>query len=300
MPFSFRVATFNVGGVEKTFDHINPGTHHSRLHALDLTIRHVNADVLCLQEVTQYIDADGVNHSLADQINAAGNYQHAFFGKTVSMENDMQVKKDIMVRGIFKDWWNWTMGNAIHSRISFARLGDPNKSGIPRNIPVFRPIFYEGNRDTDPRSVLLTRLKEPPFPFVAALHLTTLVGERLPDLILHRDKKARQMRSKQIANFLDLVYEHILQKRHPLILMGDFNAVEDESCIQLLYKSTPGFIRLTPDNDGPTHPKVDRAIDHIFFFPSERLVNYACWIENKEQARRASDHLPVVADLEIE
>lgn len=298
-PLELKVATLNIGGAEKTFDDFIHNTHQSRLQALELLINYLDADVLCLQEVTQYVDADGIAHRLMDQINTAGNYQHSFFGKTVSMETDLQVKKDMMVKGIFMDWWNWAMGNAIHSRIPFARLGDPIRNGIPRNIPIFRPIFYEGNRDTDPRSVLLTRLKQSPFPFLATLHLTTLVDERPPGVIPHRDKKARQMRVQQISRFIDLVRVHILDKREPLILTGDFNAMEDENCLANLLNSAPGFIRLIPENDGYTHPAVEKAIDHIFFFPQERLVDYACRIEHSELSRRASDHLPVVANLEI-
>ena len=41
------------------------------------------------------------------------------------------------------------------------------------------------------------------------------------------------------------------------------------------------------------------AIDHIFFFPRERLLNYSCRIETSDLSKRASDHLAVVADLQI-
>jgi hypothetical protein len=252
-----------------------------------------------LQEVTQYIDADGINHSLMDVVDKAGNYPHAFFGTIVSMETHMQVKKDVMVKGIFNDWWNWSMGNAIHSRLPFARLGDSTRAGVPRNIPIFRPPAYEGNRDTDPRYVLLTRLKEAPFPFIATLHLTTLIGERPPEIIPNKNKQAQQVRLQQISRFLDLVRVHIVEQNQPLILTGDFNATEDEASIVHLLEAQPGFVRLQPENDGPTHPELPRAVDHIFFYPQARLVNYTCRIESGQLGRRASDHLPVVADLQI-
>ncbi|MFU8826803.1 MAG: endonuclease/exonuclease/phosphatase family protein [Brevefilum sp.] len=296
---NLRVATLNIGGGQKTFDEFSNDTQHSRLEALDLLVKRLDADVLCLQEVTQYVDADGMTHSLMDLIDRAGNYRHAFFGKIVSMESDMQIKKDIMVKGIFRDWWNWSMGNAIHSRLPFARLGETNRSGLPRNIPVFRPLAYEGNRDTDPRYVLLTRIKEAPYPFLSTLHLTTMVGERPPDIVPHKREQAQKMRLKQISLFLDLVRAFILEQEEPLILTGDFNATEDEPAIQHLLESQPGFVRLRPENDGPTHPDLPRALDHIFFYPRSRLVDYTCWIESNELSRRASDHLPVVADLQI-
>jgi len=294
-----RVATLNIGGGEKTYEEFTNDTQQSRQEALDLLVRRLDADILCLQEVTQYIDADGMTHSLMDVIDKAGNYPHAFFGKIVSMETDMQVKKDVMVKGIFSDWWNWSMGNAIHSRQPFARLSDTARSGLPRNIPLFRPLAYEGNRDTDPRSVLLTRLKHAPHPFICNLHLTTLVGERPPDVIPLKREKAHQMRTQQINRFLDLTRNFILAKNEPLILAGDFNATEDEAAIQHLLDGHPDFVRLRPENDGPTHPDLPGAVDHIFFYPRTRLVNYTCLIESGEISRRATDHLPVVADLEI-
>jgi endonuclease/exonuclease/phosphatase family metal-dependent hydrolase len=296
---NLRVATLNIGGGEKTFEEFTHDTQQSRLKALEMLIKHLDADLLCLQEVSQYVDADGVNHNMMDNINNAGNYPYAYFGKTVSMETHMQVKKDVMLKGIFNDWWNWSKGNAIHARVPFARLGDPNRSGLPRNIPIFRPLAYEGNRDTDPRAALLTRLKEAPFPFVSALHLTTLVGERPPDESADKKNEAHLIRFQQISRILDLVQANIIDKKEPLIVAGDFNAMQDEYSIKHLLESAPGLMRLVPENDGPTHPDVERAVDHIFFYPRERLVGYTCRIETSDLSRRTSDHLPVVADLEI-
>jgi endonuclease/exonuclease/phosphatase family metal-dependent hydrolase len=295
-----RVATFNISGGEKTFENVSQDTLHGRREALEIMVRRLDADLLCVQEVSQYIDADGVTHSLMDLINQAGNYDYSFYGKTVSMETHMQVKKDVMVQGIFNDWWNWSKGNAIHARLPFARLGDSTRPGVPRNIPLFQPRSYEGNRDTDPRFALLTRLKQPPFPFVSTLHLTTLIGERPPQILKNKVEKSHLMRYQQIRRFLDLVRDHILQENAPLILMGDFNAPADEFCISHLLESESGFVRLRPENDGPTHPRLEKAIDHIFFYPGDRLQSYECWIETGDLSRRASDHLPVVADIQFD
>ena len=296
---NLRVVTLNIGGGEKTFEDFPFATQQSRQKALSMLVSRLDADVLCLQEVSQYVNADGRTHSLMDNINHAGKYDYAFYGKTVSMETDMQVKKDVMVKGIFNDWWNWSKGNAIHARMPFARLSDPSRPGLPRNISIFRPLAYEGNRDTDPRSVLLTRLKEAPFPFISTLHLTTLVGERHPDPSPLKVKEAHLMRFQQVNRFLDLVRHHIVERNEPLILAGDFNATEDEYCITHLLDTVPGLVHLQPENNGPTHPALDNAVDHIFFYPRERLVQYNCQIDTSDLSRRASDHLPVVADLEI-
>jgi len=294
-----RIATLNISGGEKTFEEFPQNSQQARLEALELLIKRLNADVLCLQEVSQYIDADGVTHNLMDPINRAGGYDYSYYGKTVSMETHMQVRKEIMVRGIFNDWWNWSKGNAIHSRHPFSRLGEPDHPGVPRNIPLYQPSAYEGNRDTEPRYALLARLKEPPNPFVATLHLTTLIGERQPKVKKNTIEKSHLMRHQQMSQFLDLVKNHILERDEPLVLTGDFNATRDEFCIVRLLEAYDGFIRLTPGNDVPSHPGVDKAIDHIFFYPRERLIDYKCRVEAGELSRRSSDHLPVVADLRI-
>ncbi len=294
-----RVATLNISGGEKTFEEFSHDTQNSRKEALNILIKRLNATLLCLQEVSRHVDADGAAFSLMEEINHAGSYDYSFFGETLSMENHMQVKKDVMVAGIFKDWWNWSKGNAIHAKYPFARLGDPKRPGIPRNIPLFQPPSYEGTRDTDPRFAIIGRLKVPPYPFVITLHLSTLVGERPPVAAAEKIEGSQNLRIQQIKRLLDLTRVHILEKGEPLILAGDFNATEDEFCLSQLLEAENYFQRLIPENESPTHPAREKPIDHIFFYPKERLIDYSCRIEVGDLSRRASDHLPVVADLQL-
>ncbi|MFW5713037.1 MAG: endonuclease/exonuclease/phosphatase family protein [Brevefilum sp.] len=297
--YDLRVASLNVSGGEKTFEEFPHNGWQARREALEILIERMDADLLCLQEASQHVDADGIMHNLIDDISKAGDYDYSFYGQTLSMETHMQVKKDVMVKGVFNDWWNWSKGNAILARIPFSRLSDTSRQGVPRNVPLYQPPAYEGNRDTDPRFVLIARIKQAPFPFVATLHLTTLVGEREAPPSSEIIEHAKKMRYKQIQRFLDLVREHILQKECPLILAGDFNATPEEPCLNQLLDSSNGFVRLKPENETSTHSSHPAPIDHIFFYPQERLVNYACRIEGSGLSRRASDHLPVVADLQI-
>lgn len=294
-----RVASLNVGGGEKTFEEFPHDTQKSRQEALNLLVDHLDADILCLQEVSQVVNADGVTHSLMDELVKAGNYDYSYYGQTLSMVTHMQVKKDVMVKGIFNDWCNWSKGNAILSRIPFGRLSDPSRPGVPRNVPLYQPPAYEGTRDTDPRFAVLTRLDKPPFPYVINLHLTTLVGERQPHSPPKKIEEAQNLRSEQIRRLLDLVREYILKVNVPLILAGDFNATRDEFGIAHLLESEHGFLHLTPDNTSPSYAGLAKPIDHIFFYPHERLVDYSCQIEAGELSRRASDHLPVMATLSI-
>lgn len=296
---NLRVATLNISGGEKTFEEFPHDTRQSRLEALKILIGRLDADVLCLQEVSQYVDADGVSHSLMDAVNQAGGYHYSGYGKTLSMETHMQVKKDVMVAGIFNDWWDWSKGNSVHARIPFARLGDPQRPGVPRNVPLYQPGQYEGTRDSDPRYALLTRLKQAPYPYVITVHLSTLVGERQPESRPDRVEQSQILRFQQVKRILDLVRVQILAQGEPLILAGDFNADADEFCLAHLLEAESGFVRLVPENEQPSHAGSEKLIDHIFFFPQERLVNYHCRIEEGDLSRRASDHLPIMADLEI-
>lgn len=296
---NLRVATYNISGGEKTFEEFPHDTQQSRQEALALLVSRLDADVLCLQEVSQYTDADGAVHSLLDPINQAGDYHHSFFAPTVSMAGNMQVRKDVMVKGIFNDWRDWSKGNALHSRIPFARLGDPTEPGVPRNVPLYQPKQYEGTRDTDPRYALISRLKASPFPFVVNLHLTTLLGERAPHALPNKVEEAQTLRAQQVRQFLNLVQTYILQRGEPLILAGDFNAAPDEFCLAHLLESESGFLRLAPENEGPSHAGSKTLIDHIFFYPRHRLVDYVCYIEEGNLSYRASDHLPVLAEITI-
>ena len=294
-----RVTTLNISGGQKAYEDSPNGTRQSRLQALNLLVKEIDPDILCLQEVSQFVDADGVTHNLLDEIKQTSGYPSAYFGKTVSMETHLQVKKDVMVKGIFNDWQNWSKGNAILSKLPFCRLGNPEIPGKPRNIPLYQPPVYKGNRDTEPRFAILARLQKPPFPFIATLHLTTLMGERHPPLTRNKIEQSHLLRDQQVRQLLELVRRHILETDQPFILTGDFNAPRQEFCIAHLLESENQFVRLKPEEEGSSHAGIPEAIDHIFFYPRKRLVDYRCWIEASNLSRLASDHLPVVAEIQI-
>ena len=296
---TLRVATLNISGGQKAFEDSPNVTHRSRLEALRQLVKQIDPTVLCLQEVSQFVDADGATHNLLDEINETCGYPSVYFGETVSMDTHLQVKKEVMVKGIFSDWENWSKGNAILSRVPFSRLGDPEQPGKPRNIPLYQPPIYQGNRDTEPRFAILSRLQQAPSPFIATLHLTTLVGERHPPLSRNKIEQSHLMRDQQVRQLLELVRRHILETDQPFILTGDFNAPRQEFCIAHLLETENQFVRLKPDEEGATHIGIPEAIDHIFFYPRKRLVDYHCWIEANSLSRLASDHLPVIADIQL-
>lgn len=293
-----RVMTLNLGGGVKNFTGSQETTTGKAQALIDL-IELINPDFLGVQEIAQYIDADGGLHSMTERLRLESGFDYSFYGETLSMKKHMQIKKDLMINGLFNDWWDWSKGNAVFSRTPFSRLGNVNKDGVPRNVPIFQPLSYEGSRDTDPRYVILTRLKQDPYPFMMNLHLTTLVGERGDHVWSEVADAARLTRSQQISRVLGLVEQHVLIPEMPLILMGDFNARIDEYSLKEILERDQKFVHLAPKEEIPTHPNAG-AVDHIFFFPARRLIEYQAHVIDTPLAHSVSDHLPVVADLVIE
>lgn len=295
---NLRVMTLNLGGGVKNFAG-TPEKTTGKTQALVELIEQINPDILGVQEIAQHTDADGSLVSMVERIRLDADFNYCFYGETLSMKKHMQIKKDLMINGLFNDWWDWSKGNAIFSKLPFCRLGNPAKDGMPRNVPIFQPVAYEGTRDTDPRFVILTRIKQEPFPYVMNLHLTTLVGERGEHVWSEVVDNAKMTRQQQMSRVLGLVEKHVLMEGLPLILMGDFNAQIDEYSLQEMLERDQKFVHLTPAENFSTHTNAG-AVDHIFFFPSRRLVSYEAHIVNTELAHSISDHLPVVADIVIE
>ena len=294
----FRLMTYNIGGGRKDLG--------SQPDDVVRVIGEVAPDILAIQEAASYQDADGEWHSLLNQVAQAGAFgKHTHFAPALSMREQMDIRKGLFVHGLFNDWQDWRQGNALLSRWESVRLGDPSQPGTPRNVPLFRAPLYEGNRDTEPRYALLSRIKLPQLAiYVVGLHLTTLVGEReregRPPAQSDRVEAARALRVEQARRLLVLLQKHVLKRGEVVFLLGDFNAAASEPCISSVLVEQGGFKRLNPTNDQEsTHPEVSKAIDHILVYPADRLVEYRCWIVDTPQAREASDHLPVVAEVTV-
>ncbi len=208
-----RLMTLNLGGGIKNYRGGTPQESFDKSEAISELINRIKPDVLGVQEIAQYLDGDGHLHSMTERIRDDAQFDHAFYGETLSMKQHMQVKQALMVEGIFNDWWDWSKGNALFSHLPFARLGDATSSGMPpRNVPVFQPSRYEGTRDTDPRYVIISRLKASPHPYILNLHLTTLVGERGENAWSSTIEAAEMARSKQILNVLGLIENTCLSR----------------------------------------------------------------------------------------
>jgi endonuclease/exonuclease/phosphatase family metal-dependent hydrolase len=288
-PQTYRPMTYNLGG------------GHGDLEAAAQVVRDARPDILALQEAIRVQDADGQWRSDLDAISqafAAPPYVH--YEPTLTLAEHLDVTKRPMAQAVFADDFDWQHGNALISRWPFHRLGDRSLPGAPRMVPLFRPAVYQGDRDTDPRAALIGRVgRSPHYPLVVGLHLTTLVGERGERVIAGKPEQAAAMREEQTRRLLILLQEHALARGEIVFILGDFNATVDEPAIRSVLLGEGGFVFLRPENDPGTHAEVRQPIDHILVFPRARVAEFRCRVIDSPQAHRASDHLPVLAEVQI-
>ncbi|GAB4467487.1 MAG: endonuclease/exonuclease/phosphatase family protein [Anaerolineae bacterium] len=290
---TYRLLTYNIGGGRQQAA--------SDMAAVRTVIREAAPDVVALQEVTCIQDAAGNWYSDLEAIQEAlGESFAAFYTPSVTLSQHLHIGKTAMLEALFRDDRDWQQGNALLSRWPFHRLGERSLPGEARRVPLFRPTQYLGSRDTEPRNAIVARLGRPPFyPLVIATHLTTLSGERGTDELPGRSAEARRLRAEQARQLVGLLAA-ARRRDEVVFLLGDFNAAADEESIRQVLVGQGEFLHLRPAqaNIG-THPKVPTPIDHIFVYPASRLVDYRCHIIDSDLAQRASDHLPVLAEVTL-
>ena len=101
----------------------------------------------------------------------------------------------------------------------------------------------------------------------------------------------RLFESQQLLNALKEV-------KGPMIVVGDFNDTPAGRAYQLMrYQFGDAWIESRSTDDGFSYPadKPSKRIDYIFFRSTDRVRTKHAWIVETQ----ASDHVPVVADLEI-
>jgi endonuclease/exonuclease/phosphatase family metal-dependent hydrolase len=84
----------------------------------------------------------------------------------------------------------------------------------------------------------------------------------------------------------------------PLVIVGDFNDIPAGRAYQLMrYQFGDAWIESRSTDEGFSYPtdKPAKRIDYIFFRSTDRVRTKRAWIVDTQ----ASDHVPVVADLEI-
>src|SRR5215213_5114912 len=140
--------------------------------------------------------------------------------------------------------------------------------------------MFENKRETERRGMLRTEIE--------------LEGKTINFITTHLDyqfEDGRLFETEQLMKLLDGV-------NGPLIVVADLNDVPEGSSYKLMRtKFDDAWITSRAKGDGFSYPadKPVKRIDHIFYRTGDRLRAKKAWVVTT----LASDHVPVVAELEI-
>ena len=128
------------------------------------------------------------------------------------------------------------------------------------------------------------------------LHIEIEVDKKTVNFVTtHLDyqfEDGRLFETEQLMKFLD-------GAKGPLIVVADLNDVPEGSAYKLMRtKFDDAWMTSRAKGDGFSYPadKPLKRIDHIFYKTNERVRAKKAWVV----ATLASDHIPVVAELEIQ
>lgn len=131
-------------------------------------------------------------------------------------------------------------------------------------------------------------------------------GQTLLVLNTHFDHVGEVARRKSAELILKKIAE-LNQAKHPVILLGDFNATPESEPITIVKgglmeaRLVAGKMTLPQPgsfNAFDSGKPAANLIDHMFLSSDVRVVNYEMLVESRE-GRYPSDHFPVFADLVI-
>lgn len=106
-------------------------------------------------------------------------------------------------------------------------------------------------------------------------------------------------RRKQAAQLLSADILRDAALAHPLVLVGDFNSLSNRSAVPRWLRRQLVDCALEVRNEAPTFPSSFPILrlDHCYVDAAFRVVSVD--VHRSALARRASDHLPLVVDLEV-
>ena len=143
------------------------------------------------------------------------------------------------------------------------------------------------------------------------LHMeSTETGNQFLLINLHTDYRAdeetRVLQLKAVTAFL----QESERKDLPAIVMGDFNSTAEQASIPVFLQDNPrmGMTSQIAQATGDTGPtlvsyefteRLPYVFDYIFVTKDRITTKYYSAVDNIKDGKYPSDHLPVVADLEI-
>jgi len=313
----FQVATANLAGGARE-EEVDPRKYKILGDMLS------GVDIIGLQEVVKVYRPD--EHSaIRDDIrhlqddSRLSDYQHYFFPYLDSTQHSHPSKWSSRIfHSYYEKGYYILEGIAVlvqrqHCICDFWR-NDKSGYAIGQIIPWYsdKATFYLGNRDTQPRSLILTRIKLfDRYILFCCVHLTTLKEENIKQ---HGEdkrvatQKAINIRAKQI----DWISQYIRSYQEarckmdgivePIIILGDFNAEPTASELDGLKDLDLKLVPFITPSIDYTHRKYRILVDMIY--AAKHTINgntHIINLENLEEysGMRLSDHYPVIADLEL-
>jgi endonuclease/exonuclease/phosphatase family metal-dependent hydrolase len=150
----------------------------------------------------------------------------------------------------------------------------------PWRIVEHRQQRFTGSRSLYPRAALLARLqREGASMWAVAIHLGLRPAER-------------RRHAEQLLATLDPIDE-------PTVIAGDTNELSDGKAMTMLAQRYPDA--WTRGGEGPAETiPADAPTSRIdFVFTSPAISVERAWVPQTDEVARASDHRPVVVDLEL-
>jgi endonuclease/exonuclease/phosphatase family metal-dependent hydrolase len=317
MPKTIRVATANIAGAARA-ERADPCKFELLASVLS------GVDAIGLQEVVRVIDpATGriIQDDLAvlTATHALSGY-HSFFFPHLDSTQHPHPKK--WSSDVFKQYW--AAGYRIHQgtailvapQHAFWHLLEDDRpgDGSAQILPWYdkNPTFYRGDRDTEPRSLLVTRVRiGRHFILFCCTQLATLSKEdteegRKPT------RGGRKRRKRQIEWIVDYLQDYQNARKEyqeqrenapekvredPVILVGDFNTAFDAEELDPLKQFGLAPVRC----GGHSHRKHRILMDLVFAPKGTRARAKIIDLSGFEALpnRRISDHHPVIADIHI-
>jgi endonuclease/exonuclease/phosphatase family metal-dependent hydrolase len=334
------VATVNIAGGMRAGE-ANP----DKFKLLAASLAEYTPDIIGLQEVIRVPEAE--HDDLKRIKNELGGDWYSFFSPHLDSYIDSHPRK--WTSSIFEEYY--LSGQRIYqgtgiliknekiseneSPIAIVNLWDSKRSGEAENVGKIMPYpntVYCGNRDTEPRSLMMVRVKiQGKYLLFCCTQLSTLTEEdneikKAEDTIKVRKPTFNSVRrrEKQVRWIVEYLksYQDELGVVEPIILVGDFNcepssrelkSFQEIDLVHAHQGLPDNWVNLKGWMKAPNPPfthrvrvhfKEDRRIliDHIYVSSKDFSIKEANIIdlnniENAGTHGKVSDHNPVIVKL---
>ncbi|MBC8228084.1 hypothetical protein H8E77_00880 [bacterium] len=274
-------------------------------------------DFLCLQELVVCKGGGIPDEDTLDELCIIGGLQdyQPFFLPSVDTERNPCPQ---IVQGTNKEgkWYRTdssfkgrdyaAQGNGflIRNDWEVVDLWDGNRKPTMASEQISNPTLFLGDRETEPRCLMLARVKHHESDCELILGCTHLTVHRKEN----EGVTGAKVRQQQVENILKIVAK--LPACIPIILAGDFNSTlhSPELCrFSQELTSTSQYCSCNDKKNG-THIEKKIFIDHIWFRPTISFEVVKCYLIDDKKLRYkteegaikyATDHRPVVAHLKL-